>query len=190
MDGFQCTARIRDIIRGGATKIRIVAMTAAAMPGDRQRCLDAGMDDYLAKPIDRDALYATVEAVSDHDVETSFQPAAFIARLGGDVELAQRLSRLFLSEAPDLLAQLQSALARGDAGTVAASAHALKGMLGNFGASDAYAAAARLEATATDDDLTAAAEVCRTLVAALDRLTPALHPLIVDARDTSSYPRH
>jgi PAS domain S-box-containing protein len=190
MDGFECAERIRDILRGSATPIRIVAMTAAAMPGDPQRCLDAGMDDYLAKPIDRDALYSAVEAIVGQDRETSFQPAAFVARLGGDVELAQRLSRVFLSEAPDLLAQVQSALERRDADAVAASAHALKGMLGNFGASDAYATAARLEATAVDGDLTSAAELCRTLETALDRLTPALHPLIVDARDTSSYPRH
>ena len=61
MDGFEATAAIREWERASGSRIRIVAMTAHAMSGDRERCLAAGMDDYLAKPIDQRALYAAIE---------------------------------------------------------------------------------------------------------------------------------
>ena len=61
MDGFEATAAIREWERGTGGHVRIVAMTAHAMKGDRERCLAAGMDGYLTKPIDQRSLYAVVE---------------------------------------------------------------------------------------------------------------------------------
>jgi CheY-like chemotaxis protein len=61
MDGFQATAAIRDGEKQTGKHIPIVAMTASAMKGDRERCLEAGMDGYVAKPIVRDQLYAAID---------------------------------------------------------------------------------------------------------------------------------
>ena len=191
MDGFDCTAAIRTAEGAGSEPVRIVAMTAAALPGDRERCLDAGMDDYLSKPIDADALYAAIESVPIRsEPEREFQPSAFIERLGGDVDLAKRLSSVFLTEGPDVGDRLRAAIDATDPKGVATAAHALKGMLGNFGVPNAYAAVVQLEALGLEGDLATAEDAWRTLVGALDRLAPALHPLVIDPPETSSYRRH
>ena len=75
MDGFEATRRIREAESGKAQRSRIVALTAYAMPGDRERCQRAGMDDYLAKPIDKQQLIAMLDAVSE-DVHRQLEPSS------------------------------------------------------------------------------------------------------------------
>ncbi len=104
MDGFEATRRLREAERAGRPRVRVVAMTAHAMTGDRERCLAAGMDDYLSKPLDRGDLYALVEQEPLAPVEparaaaparggagtsAAFDRAAMLARLGGDEELVR-----------------------------------------------------------------------------------------------------
>ena len=192
MDGFACTNAIRSTEAAETRPLRIVAMTAAALPGDRERCLAAGMDDYLSKPIVLSALYAAVERAPLRDRQPAhpgFHPPAFVARLGGDVDLARRLSRLVLAEAPMRMTQLRRAVEGRDPEGIGAAAHALKGMLGNLGVPEADALAARLEALGLSGDLTEAESLQRALVGVVERITPALRPLADEASDDSHHPQ-
>src|SRR5262245_29864570 len=108
MGGFEATAAIRASERGTGTRQPIVAMTAHAMKGDRERCLAAGMDDYLTKPLDSKRLCETVERIAgahgatpspadeDDDGRVPAIPDVVLARVGGDRQLLAEISRLFL----------------------------------------------------------------------------------------------
>jgi signal transduction histidine kinase/CheY-like chemotaxis protein len=152
MGGFEATAAIRrhEQADGGA-RTPIVAMTAHAMTGDRDRCLAAGMDDYVTKPLDSRRLCAVVEAAADarpaepadeHDAQLSSE---VLVRVGGDRELLAEISRLFLDDAPKHLARIQQAIADGDADSLRRAAHSLKGAAANFEADRVVEAARALE---------------------------------------------
>ena len=158
MGGFEATAAIRAKEAETGEHIPIIAMTAHAMAGDRERCLDAGMDDYVSKPIQStvlDAALANVIGVADDPStefgtqtmtsSTLFDRRALIESLGGDLELYGEIVRLFLSHYPHELDNLQHALAAGDAEKLHRIAHSLKGAISNFSAPRATAAARSLE---------------------------------------------
>jgi CheY-like chemotaxis protein len=135
MGGLEATAQIRAREREGGQHLRIVAMTAHAMAGDRERCLAAGMDNYLAKPIDPRSLFAVVEdaaadAVSKPTPPPRFDRAALVERLGGDEALLADLIRIFVDDAPPRLSALKAALDARDFTRLRAEAHALKGSAG------------------------------------------------------------
>jgi HPt (histidine-containing phosphotransfer) domain-containing protein len=102
---------------------------------------------------------------------------AFLRTLRGDTALAAALAALFLNECPRQLDAVRQAVAAGDAKKIEQTAHLLRGSVGNFMASEATAAAARLEACGRTGDLTQAAGALRTLEAAIERLTPALREI-------------
>lgn len=191
MDGFEATAviRLREA-QGDRPRIPIIAVTAHAMGGERERCLEAGMDAYLAKPIDDGAL-AAVLAASAHPARPSAVSAASVSEpfdrrrvlelAAGDVEFLHNLVALFAESAPRLLAEIEGALAAGDAAATHRGAHQLKGSIGNFGAAGAHGVAQALEGAARRGAL----EECRTLLpelrAALEVLTGALRSLAQEA---------
>ena len=153
MGGLEATAAIRRHERGTRSYLPIVAMTAHAMKGDRERCLGAGMDEYLTKPLDPTQLYEAVERVSNgstkaaclHAPATSGMYEAVLARVGGDVQLLADISRLFVNELPGHLEQIRSALDARDALALRRAAHGLKGAAANFEASTVVDAARTLE---------------------------------------------
>jgi two-component system, sensor histidine kinase and response regulator len=159
MGGFEATAAIRALGAESGTHIPIIAMTAHAMAGDRERCLNAGMDDYLSKPIQSAVLDAALANAVGHTDETTpesgaeamntfaapFDRNALIDSLGGDLELYGEIVRLFLSHYPSELEALQRNLAAGDAESLHRTAHSLKGAISNFAAPRATAAARTLE---------------------------------------------
>jgi CheY-like chemotaxis protein len=188
MGGFDATVEIRRREHAQGHHTRIIAMTAHAMSGDRERCLAAGMDDYLSKPIDPARLYALVErtptasAPADADEEaTTFDQAALLRRLGGDKALLGDVVRLFLEDCPDRLAAITAALDGGDTERLRAAAHALKGAAGTLSATRLSAIARTIETLAADGQAAAARAECDALVAeaarVMDRirtLTPAV----------------
>jgi two-component system sensor histidine kinase/response regulator len=163
MSGFEVAARVREKERGGSRHVPIIAVTARAMKGDRERCLAAGMDDYLAKPIrGEDLLAAIARLTSARTPAPAYGP-----------ELLSRMSGVFLEFYPGWLATIREALARGDAAGVMETAHTLKGSVSHFDAGAAEAAL-RLEKIGQGNDLSAAGEALAALEAALDKLRPAL----------------
>ncbi len=176
MDGFETTARIRARERGTGRRLTIVAMTAYAMKGDRERCLEAGMDDYLAKPIRADRLYDIVDRAASNEVP-AFDRAALLAALGGDADLAREVARLFLDRGPVLLAEIGAAVARADAPGLSRAAHTFKGVVAYLSA-EAAETAETLEAMGQGGDVAGAASVQRALDDNVRRLRPALERLV------------
>ncbi|MFC1764174.1 response regulator [Planctomycetota bacterium] len=165
MDGFEATARIRAKEAESGQHVPIIAMTAHAMKGDRQRCLDAGMDGYLAKPIRAQDLYSTIEATLaqlkgsiSSDIEAS--PAnisldrdQILKNVGGSVETLQAVLTLFAEECPKLAQSIRTAINEGDCAALQRAAHTLKGTVQIFGAERAVAAALRLETMGREQNL-------------------------------------
>ena len=140
MDGFEATQVIREREAGTDRRTPIVAMTAHAMKGDRERCLAAGMDDYVSKPVERAELTrvlawaAGAPVVPDPEPVVERGPAldyrAALQRFGGDEELFADVAGVFRADAPRLLGELRHAVAAGDAPAVQRTAHGLKGAAG------------------------------------------------------------
>ena len=157
MNGLEATSLIREAEKKTGSHITIVAMTAHAMKGDKERCLDAGMDGYVAKPINSKELFETIESFFEgpsvgqtpvhpsSDDGPKLDSAALLDRVGGDTELLGELAVLFTDDCPRLLDEIRDAVRLGDAEKLGRSAHTLKGSVGNFAAQDAFQAALRLE---------------------------------------------
>jgi PAS domain S-box-containing protein len=170
MGGFEATAAIRERERETGGHLRIVAMTAHAMAGDRERCLAAGMDAYLPKPIEPRTLFAAVEesaaeGLSSPPPPPRFDRAALLDRLGGDEALIADLVQLFLADGLPRVARIKAALAAGDFATLRAEAHALKGSAGELALTSLAEAAGVLERLAEQKKTRAAEGACRLLSA-------------------------
>jgi signal transduction histidine kinase/CheY-like chemotaxis protein len=171
MDGFEATAAIRKREEGTGRHIPIIAMTALAMNGDRERCLEAGMDDYLSKPVEPKQLHAIVERwgasvkkdkspipatpIASHTQLASpnngkfttdvFDIAALRARVEDDLELLSEMIDLYLSSSPLLMSEIESAVALRDPDKIKRAAHTLKGVFKNMAAATCAEAASQLE---------------------------------------------
>lgn len=164
-DGYRATEEIRRLERRHQrSPTPIIALTAHAMRGDREKCLEAGMDAYLAKPIDVEELLSLVESLADfHHGEilpamSSEQPSTAssaskpiinlqraLQRLGGDMDLFREFAGFFDEDAPVLLKQIESAVEQRSAERLAHSAHSLKGLAANLGAEAVQSVAAEME---------------------------------------------
>jgi signal transduction histidine kinase/CheY-like chemotaxis protein len=147
IDGLEAAAQIRASEKGTGRHVPIVAMTAHAMKGDRERCLEAGMDDYVSKPIQARELLNVMARVAPPSAgaATVVDADTALQTLGGDPALLHQLAHAFLDDYPRSLAQVRAAVTAGAATAVERAAHSLKGAVGVFGAPSAVAAAQRLE---------------------------------------------
>jgi CheY-like chemotaxis protein len=156
MGGLEATRAIRERERETSrAHLRIVAMTAHAMSGDRERCLAAGMDGYLSKPTESRTLFAEVEGDSAAPANPPINENDLVTRLHGDKELAVEIVRLFAEECPTLLQGVRTALDRRDPPAVRRAAHTLKGAASTAAAVGITEAAALLEVLAAEGDFDA-----------------------------------
>jgi CheY-like chemotaxis protein/HPt (histidine-containing phosphotransfer) domain-containing protein len=178
--GFEATAALRAREQETGGHLRVVAMTAHAMKGDRERCLAAGMDDYLPKPIQAHELLAVIERAvppapaESGESEAPVDWAAARKAVGGDDEILRDLAGVFLQTSPRWLEELGAAVSRRDVAAVRRLAHTMKGSLSQLGATAARAAAERLESLGQGGDLGGADEARAALEAEVRRLGPLL----------------
>jgi signal transduction histidine kinase/CheY-like chemotaxis protein/HPt (histidine-containing phosphotransfer) domain-containing protein len=192
MDGIEATRAIRTHEQGTGRHVRIVAMTAHAMKGDRERCLDAGMDDYLSKPVQKAELIRVLDAAKAAKSTTHLSPiipgrdepifdvALALDRVDGEREFLKEVVRLFLADTPARIEDIEEALVRQDAQKIAGAAHTLKGATGCLGGSRASAAALQLETIATKGDLSSAGGAVALLKQDLAELTSAISEFVAE----------
>ena len=183
MSGFEATAAIRARERGTGRHIPILALTAHAMKGDRERCLAAGMDGYVAKPIQSRELYqaiaelvpaAAVTAREAAPAPTTLDRVEALERVGGDTQLLRELSDVFLNDCPRMMEEVVEGLCAGDAVKVKRGAHSIKGAVAILGGKAAFEAALRLETIARQGDLSQADSAWQVLRQALEQLQQLL----------------
>jgi two-component system sensor histidine kinase/response regulator len=183
MDGFAATAaiRAREAAQPGSRRLPIVALTAFAMKGDRERCMAAGMDDYLTKPIRRDQLAAIlarfVEKAPDpteaDEPGPAFDEASALAYAGGDRQLLSELLGIFVADCPGQLQALRAAGVGSDPAALMRAAHTLSGSLRVLGATAAIALVGPLEALGREGRLEGAAALLARLEPELERVRGA-----------------
>ncbi len=159
MDGFEATAILR--ARPELAHLPIIAMTAHALTGDRERCLTAGMDDYITKPLKVEDLSSAINRWMKHNMPQphvqEIEPVDLpvLQKLtDGDNEFLQELVELFLADAPERLARLQAAVAVASAKDIRSEAHGLKGSSGNLAATVMQQQMADIEMLAVRNELT------------------------------------
>jgi len=194
MDGFEAIRAIRAKEQRGGKRLPIVALTAHAMHGDRERCLEAGADDYVTKPIRSADLFAAINRAVQHDDPASGAAeeqtpssggnwneavdfAAALDRVEGDRDLLAELVRLFVQQCPAALQEMRQALRNGDAHLLERLAHTMKGSSASLGANRVSQAALVLEMRSRSAALQNAGELIDSLQAELDRALPELESL-------------
>jgi PAS domain S-box-containing protein len=189
MDGMEATAAIRKREMNSGMHVPIIAMTAHAMRGDKEKCLASGMDGYISKPIQPASLFAEIErclaathggyAMSENsqDPVEKIDRASLLERVEGDQELLADMIHLFQEDAAHLLSTMREALKRGDMAALEMTAHSLKGAAGNLSAKSTAAAALQLEKDAKNKDAESAKESLAQVEQAVSRLLPALAEL-------------
>jgi len=197
MDGLTATKTIRDseARHPGRRRIPIMALTAYAMRGDRERCLAAGMDEYLTKPVKPEELLAALNrlvaagapepargpdqsgapvVVGEAAPEAGFDFTVALNYVGGDRVLLDELLGIFVEEAPLRMKAIQRAIAAGEAAELTREAHTIKGALKVIGATTAAGLAQGLEALGRDGNTSEADKLAVALERELDRLLQSL----------------
>ncbi len=191
MNGFEATAaiRARESERGGR-RTPIIALTAHVMQGDRERCLDAGMDSYASKPIQPNELFATIEAILNANPRevpmSSTAPAdipvldrtALYEQVGDEADLLLKVIEMFRIDSVSVVAKLDTALNEGDASEVQQGAHRIKGALLTLGGKAAANVAMHLEHMGREGDVSQGMPLLGDLRRELARLEPELDDVV------------
>ncbi|MHB8899585.1 MAG: response regulator [Thermoguttaceae bacterium] len=200
MDGLAATAAIRRLDNAQKARVPIIAMTAHALKGDRERCLAAGMDAYLSKPIDGYEMIEMVERLTGTALGVEADPTPrptepanaydrapppftsvfdldnAVKHCFGKYDLFQQMAESLFCEADPLLEQMQEALANGNATDMGNAAHRLKGTVSYLGAAPAVDATRRVEQMGRSGELAGAAGAIQQLAEQVEFLKDALSP--------------
>jgi CheY-like chemotaxis protein/HPt (histidine-containing phosphotransfer) domain-containing protein len=185
MDGFEATAAIRALEKNTNRHIPIVAMTARAMQGDREHCLAAGMDGYVAKPIRQRDLYQEIVRFFAATALVAPPPLvvdwlAVLMEVENDREVLAELIHIFLEESSRLLAEMARGVQTADAQVVRHEAHKLKSSLQIFGARSLVELAERIEAQGRSGQLQGIGTAMETLQSQMKELRKALLAYLAD----------
>ena len=192
MDGLETTAVIREKERTSGSHLPIIAMTAHALEGDRERFLEAGMDDYISKPVQAQSLFEALEksAAQPERIEPDLTviPSelvldmdSMLSHVGGDTELLREIAGVFLEVGPGFMQELRQAIEAGDAGRIENTAHTLKGSISNFTAGKAFQAAYDLEKKGRAGEINATWEGYAVLEREIGRLRASLEAYIKES---------
>jgi HPt (histidine-containing phosphotransfer) domain-containing protein len=182
MGGLDATAAIRRAEAGTGRRVPIIALTAHALEGDRDRCLAAGMDGYLSKPVQPADLLAAIRAATgqpalDTDAAAPapiIEPDDVLARVDGDRDLLRELLLIFSAQSRQLMTEMRRAIAADDARAIEQLAHTLRGSVGNFGAQAAAQTALALELAARNNQLAGAGALAAQLAGQLTAIENAI----------------
>jgi len=186
MGGIEATRTIREKEKSTETRTPIIAMTAHAMRGDREKCLAAGMDGYVSKPLNPQTFVETVEAIARGEtlgqveekeaktVSGAFDGQRLLRRFNGNRKLLKSLIRTFATDCPKMMSRIRKALDAHDTSKLADAAHAFKGAVGNFGPNAAFETAKEIEKTARQDTLDGLLELYAELEDDVASLLPEL----------------
>ena len=206
LDGFKAVAAIREQEQSTGRHQLVVAMTAHAMSGDRERCLSAGMDDYISKPISATAVsealsrvtkrsHVAVKVANQNGVApagSSLEPSPFdyeaaLAKFDGDRDFLNEMVGIFLQTAPKMLESLRSAFEQRDLHATGESAHLIKGTVANLCAEPAYVAALRLDQICQTENLDELASAHQVLAGEVDRLINTLKQQLNNPSTSSGF---
>jgi PAS domain S-box-containing protein len=191
MDGLEAIGAIRAKEQINGPRLPIIALTAHAMKGDRERCIDAGADEYMTKPIRTNELFAAIDRISAGSANRVppapttqvaaasrvLDTAALLERVEGDRDLLEELVQLFTQECPANMAAIRQAQDDRDVPLLERLAHTLKGASANLGAQRVFASASELEAHARAEDWDHTGVAIENLQRELSRLLPELDSL-------------
>jgi CheY-like chemotaxis protein len=188
MDGMEATAAIRARERVLGSHLPIIGVTAHAMKGDRERCLEGGMDGYVSKPVRMDLLFsellrlvpgaspqgtelhpASTAAAATGDPGTALDRSALLDRVEGDMELLGEIIGLFKEDSVRQIAAIRDAIDQKQSDLLRRAAHNLKGTCGNLGAHEAAATALELEELAAAGNFSGAEQSLRSLEEQIQR---------------------
>jgi CheY-like chemotaxis protein/HPt (histidine-containing phosphotransfer) domain-containing protein len=196
MDGLEATSIIRQREKTGGGRIPIIALTAHAMKGDRELCLNAGMDSYVSKPLRTDELFAAIRELLMEEMESAPEPSCpgetggevfnreqTLASVDGDLNLLKEVTGLFLEESSKMMAEIKSSIDEGDGRRLNRAAHLLKGLVGYFGARGASDLLLRLESLGKKEKFISARDAFEALEYEMVRLEKSIEEF---ARDSTN----
>ncbi len=186
MSGIEVTAAIRAKEKETGDHIPIIATTASAMSEERERCLEAGMDAFVSKPIDKEALFEAIDALTGFAADAGsgdasgqahdavFDVDAVLKSLDGDFDLLREIAGIFQEQSAKHMEKIRDGIARQDAKKVERAAHALRGAAANLLARGVVDAASRLEEIGRSGSVEGSKEALASLEEALGKLQIAL----------------
>ena len=191
MDGMQVVAAIREREKAGALPTPVVAMTAHAMKGDRERFLESGMNEYVSKPIRVDELFEAIEKVippppeSDVTTRLSLDRTAALTKVRNKPDLLRDLIRIFLEDEPKYMADMRRGLAERDGPSLSRAGHTIKGSSAYLGAEVVNRLAAKIEVLGSESRFDEAALAVNEMEREMGRLKTELEKFSTELKAKS-----